>query len=153
MMSGTLKSRVKLSHFGFFMLSASSDQFEINEQQFICFLLLFPDGQTIKNANSSQIRLINEHCKSQLSSLWDTADLPAGTGLLSSADTNREQQHNQCNSVPHRSERSNAILPRAALQPAVVAVGGTEGISVSPFTPGNCGSAPSQTLPLNSRHS
>lgn len=79
-MSGTLKSSVKLSHFGFFMLSASSDQFEINKQQFICFLLLFPDGQTIKNANSSQIRLINEHCKSQLSSLWDTADLPAGTG-------------------------------------------------------------------------
>jgi len=30
------------------MLSASSDQFKINKQQFILFLLLFPDGQTTK---------------------------------------------------------------------------------------------------------
>lgn len=57
MMSGTLKGSVKLSHFGFFMQSASSDQFEINEQQLIRFLLLFPDGQTTKKADSSLIEI------------------------------------------------------------------------------------------------
>lgn len=114
MMSGTLKGRVKLSHFGFFMLSASSDQFEINEQQFIRFLLLFPDGQTTKKADSCLMRLINEHCKSQPSSPCDRADSPAGTGLLSSADASREQRHNQRRCIPHTWEGSNAILPSSS---------------------------------------
>lgn len=38
------------------MLSASSDQFEINEQQFVRILLLFPDGQAAEKANSCQVR-------------------------------------------------------------------------------------------------
>lgn len=38
------------------MLPASSDQSEINEQQFVHVLLLFPDGQAAERANSSQIR-------------------------------------------------------------------------------------------------
>lgn len=95
------------------MLSASSDQFEINEQQFIRFLLLFPDGQTTKKADSSLMRLINKHCKSQPSSPCDRADSPAGTGLLSSADASREQRHNQRRCVPHTWEGSDAILLRA----------------------------------------
>lgn len=48
MTSGTSKGSVKLSHFGFFMLSAPSDQFEINEQRFVHVLLLFPDGRQHK---------------------------------------------------------------------------------------------------------
>lgn len=56
MISGTSKGSIKPSHFGFFMLSASSDQFEINEQQFVRILLLFPDGQAAEKANSCQVR-------------------------------------------------------------------------------------------------
>lgn len=79
-----------------------------NSSSVFCFCFL--TGRQQKKADSSLMRLINKHCKSQPSSPCDRADSPAGTGLLSSADATREQRHNQHRCIPHTWEGSNAIL-------------------------------------------